>query len=404
MLQFVAGDVVNASTAAAVASADFARPQNSAVGRFDGSIKAVVPFVFDAITTGHLVAPVTFGTKAANVDYDTGGANFLIPSAAARLGFQPGGGLNGEGVGSSSVNGGFAAIGVVAFGTARLDRQDAVVEPLPYGFAHPRAGLTLDGLVGAELDAAFLVTFDYTGRTITLAPFGTPAPPGTTVPLYQSGSHPYVEATIDGVTGLFGIDTGDGGGLTVFRRFATAHGLFTNPGAAYASPGGVGGKIDLQYYRAKSFVLGGTTLAAPTVDVTDTTGGAFASRSIAGNIGAQILDRYTMTINLRAHTATFSPNVRVAEPFNADRTGLSLDQTAPDAFNVLNVTLHSPADEAVVRPGDRIVVFNGRDISQQHLGTGDIRGTLTTQTKPLPLTVMRGTQRLTVVIMPRAIV
>ena len=309
--------IERALTAPAIAAADIARPQETSNGRFEGAAHAVIPFQFDAIDTGHLIVPAGFGGKNATVYFDTGGANFLLPSAAAQLGFHSAGGMNSEGVGNASVNAGFAAVGTVAFGSARLDRQVAIVEPLPYGFEHPRAGIQVQGLVGAELMGAFAITFDYAGRTISLVPFGTPPPQGTTVPIYTSGAHPYVEATIDGVTGIFGIDTGDGGGITVFRHFAEAHGLFTQPGVAYASPGGVGGGIGLEYYRAKSFVFGGTTLARPTVDVTDATGGAFASRSLAGNIGAQILDRYTMTIDLHSHTATFLPNGRANQPFRA---------------------------------------------------------------------------------------
>ena len=69
-------------------------------------------------------------------------------------------------------------------------------------------------------------------------------------------------------------------------------------------------------------------------------------------------------------------------------------------FDVSAVTPHSPADEAGVRSGDRIIVFDGRNIERSQLGIGDID---LTRLQPLPLTIRRGTQQMTVVIQPREI-
>ena len=54
-----------------------------------------------------------------------------------------------------------------------------------------------------------------------------------------------------------------------------------------------------------------------------------------------------------------------ANRVSGDHTGLSLAQQRPDGFDVLAVTVHSPADEAGVRGGDRIIAFDGRNMDDR---------------------------------------
>lgn len=140
---------------------------------------------------------------------------------------------------------------------------------------------------------------------------------------------------------------------------------------------------------------------APTVTVTDATAGAFASRAIAGNIGARVLERFRLTFDYRARTVTFVPNARAGERFSGDRIGWSLSQRAPDAFVVLSVVAASPAAAAGVRAGDEIVEIDGKNVAAQHLGAGDLSALVRDRTADLPLVIRRGTDRIATVIKPR---
>jgi hypothetical protein len=384
-----------------IAAADVARPAPQVRASFAGAPPAVVPFEFDAIDTGHIVVNATLAQRPATLIFDTGGANYVVPNAVKRLGLSVGGGASISGVGNESVAGGFANVGEIGLGSSKLADQVALAAPLPYLVEHPRAGMTVDGLLGFETLSAFRVTVDYAARTMTLEPFDATPPQGTVVRFVSEGMHAYVPVTIDGATGLFGIDTGDAGGLTVFRRFAREHGIFTGPGLQYVSAGGVGGTLGYAAYRGRSMTIAGTALDAPVVVVTDATAGSFASRAINGNIGVRVLERFRLTFDYRARTVTFAPNARVGERFSADRMGFSLSQQAPDAFVVLSVVTGSPADAAGVRAGDRIVEIDGKNVAAEHLGVGDVRPLLRDRTADLPLVLRRGTSRITASITPR---
>jgi len=315
-----------------------------------------------------------------------------------------GGGADISGVGNASQAISFANVGEIDVGSSRLRDQTAIVGPLPYVVQHERAGVTTDGLLGFETLSAFRTTFDYAARTLTLAPFDSPPPMGTTVHFVSEGMHAYIPVTIDGATGLFGLDTGDSGALTVFRRFARAHGIFSGPGVPFVSAGGVGGTLAFSLYRGTSMTIAGTTLPAPLVTVTDAAAGAFASRSIDGNIGARILDRFKVTFDFRARTVTFVPNDRVNEHFESNRTGMSLNQTDPNAFVVLSVAPNSPAAQVGIQPGDRIITIDGKSVAGERLGPGDLTPILKNRTAELPLVIRRGTSDINVILKPHELV
>jgi hypothetical protein len=354
--------------------ASIARPHIEKRSSFTGSIPSVVPFRFGGGDGGWIVLPVDFGSAPMTVIFDSGGQAVLTPQAAKSLALKTGGGADIGGVGNGSVSASFAHLDSLSAGTAKLSNQSAIVLPLPYAVTHPAAGIDVQGLVGSELLANFKTTVDYDARTIAFAPFDSAEPPSPqTIPFFTDGAHAYIRATIDGVTGFFLIDTGDNGGLTVFRQFANAHGLYAGTGDPFLSPGGVGGQLPGSYFRGKTLTIAGTTLNAPVVEVSSASAGQFASKSIAGNMGARILARFTVTFDYSRHTMTFVPNSHVADPFVGDRTGLSLDQPQPGFFAVLSVAPNSPAAQAGLKAGDRILEVDGRNIAAGGLGGGDLR-------------------------------
>jgi hypothetical protein len=371
--------------------AALARPQPVSSGRVAGGGIGHAAFRLSD-DPGQILVPVTIGKGTAPLMFDSGAGNYLIPQGAKRLRLRTAGGLPIEGVGNGSVNGGFAKVGTIALGTAQLVDQHFIVAPLPYVFSHQRFGRGIEGLVGSEFLHAFRTTFDFEHHTIAFAPYDSPAPvpPGAVVqPLLSDGSSAYVQAKVDGVSGYFLLDTGDNGDITVFRRFAVAHGLFGGHGVPYLSIGGIGGHLGYERYRAATFALGGATMHQPPVAVSDASGGAFASRSVAGNIGLRIISRYTITFDFRRGTVTFVPRAGVDAPFTQDRVGLSATQEDPTAFVVLSIVPGAPAAQSGLQAGDRIVAVNGHSVAREQLGTDDLRPyiiggpafTLTTQAK-----------------------
>jgi predicted aspartyl protease len=373
------------------------------VSHGDLGMPVSVPFQSDDVgSIDHIVVPVTLDGAEAHMYFDSGAANFLVAPAAERLGLKTSGDFAIGGVGSKQQMSRMAAVKVVDFGGARLEKQNFVVTPLLYPLVHPRKGMTVDGLIGYEFLANYRVSIRYADRSIQVAPFDAPAPTaGVTLPFKSDGAHAYVEAAVDGATGYFLLDTGNGGGVDLNGSFVEEHHLFPNGGLTYVSPGGVGGKVDSTLVTAKSVRLAGVNFVNVPVGIVHAKAGAFATRGVAGNLGARILSRFTIVFDYKAETVTFIPNADAMRPFTTDRTGLSLNQTGAGAFEVLGTVAGSPAQNAGIAVNDRITAIGGVGVASG-LGLGDVRP-YTTGSTPFAVTLRRGSLTKTVTITPRDI-
>ena len=198
-----------------------ARPLQESHAVATGESGVEIPFEFTAFDRGHVVVPAKVDGKPATLIFDSGGANYFDPKSASRLGLAAAGGINIGGVGTSSITGGFATVRRISVGWAGLRDQSVIVGPLPYPALHPRSGMKVDGLIGFEFLSEYRTTFDYSRRTVSFSAFDKPEPdPGVTLPFVSDGHSIYVEAQVEGASGLFRIDTGDGGGMTLFKTFA----------------------------------------------------------------------------------------------------------------------------------------------------------------------------------------
>ncbi len=394
--------ITNARFSAALASGALTRPPYVSRGRISGRVS--VPFHSDlAGRIGHIVVPVALDGKTATLIFDSGGANFLVPSAAARLRLKTSGSLATGGAGTREQMSGFAAVALVDFGGARLMQQNFLVTPLGYPLLHPRLGVKPEGLIGYEYLVNFRIIVRYADRRLDVEPFSAAPPPGgVTLPFVSDSRHAYVKATIDGVDGYYLLDTGNAGGLVLNAPFVAENHLFPNGGITYESPGGVGGGFPVIAAAAKSFALAGVTFGDVPVTIPQVNSGFFATRGVAGNLGSGILSRFTLVFDFRAQTVTFIPNRDVDRPFLVDRSGLSLNQSGPAAFEVRRVVPNSAAAKAGIAAGDRIVAFDGKLVKRGY-GLGDL-APLLVGTQPFSLTVARGATTKTVRVIPYALV
>jgi hypothetical protein len=384
----------------ALAPGALARPAPESHRITTGPLECAIPIVLTAFERGHVVVPGLINGKPANVIFDSGGANYFSPKAAALLGLQAGGGINIGGVGTSGVVGGIAAARATTVGTAGLRDQAVIVGPLPYPALHPRAGLEVDGLIGFEFLSEYRTTFDYPARSILFAAFDAPAKPqGVTLPFFSDGHSIYVEAAVEGAKGLFRLDTGDGGSVTLFATFAERIKKFRQGGVAMFNAGDVGGSVASRRVTASRVLFAGQLFSHTPIEISATTAGAFASRSIADNIGAALMHRFSVTFDYRARTVTFAPAADVQRPFRHDHTGLSLSQDDASALTVLSVAPGSPAEAARVRPKDRIVSLDGRSVAGERFGILDLVAPQF-DARPFTLGLMRGSEALSVAVTP----
>jgi hypothetical protein len=334
---------------------------------------ATINFRFTATDHGHIVAPATVDGHHADLIFDTGAANYFTPEAASRLGLITAGGVNLAGVSGGGVNGGFAKVSQISIGAADLKNEAVIVGPLPFVAKHPRAGMDIDGLTGFEFLAAFRTTIDYAAKTIRFAQLGgPPEQQGVTIPFLSDEHDVYVEAQIEGTKGLFRVDTGDGGGVTVFKPFADRHGLFATGGRTNIDAGGLGGTLHTKEFNEGHLILAGTSFDSVPVKLAEANAGSFASKSLAGNLGAALLGRFRITFDYQARTLTFQPAANARQPFPTSNAGLSVTQSRPDRLEVLAVQPGSPAFRANIRPGDAIVQINAASVAREKLGVFDL--------------------------------
>ncbi len=301
----------------------------------------------------------------------------LDSSVAARLGIAP----SQQGVSQGS--GGAVSVGLarnvtVALGGRRLAVDPVVLQPLD--FIHTGVGRAADGIIGAELFLRHVVEIDYTGLGVTLSdPNGyVYAGRGKPLPLtLWQGRVPLVPAALalpgrTPIEGTFQVDTGSAQVLTLCAPFVDRnHLLDIVPKTIPSSSMGVGGESPDLVGRLEGFRLGSRLLPAPIVRFSRAIRGVFAMDAFAGNIGGELLSRFTVVFDYARQRIYLEPNARLTDPFLYNMSGIPLELEDPrgTAFAVRGVTPGSPAAEAGLQVGDAITGIDGRPAAEYRLSS-----------------------------------
>ena len=295
--------------------------------------------------------------------YDTGGANIVDPAVAQEIGAAGHGSIQGGGVGSTTESVSFAKVASMQIGDATVRNQLFGVAPTRMGFGLS-SGRPVDGLIGFEVLSRFITTFDYAGKSVTLAmPGNAPAAPSAskTSPFVLDGRQPQFACGIDGVDTQCTLDTGARDSITLFGPFLTAH-----PQVVPATLSGVGvtgfgfgGPAFGKLGRIASVAFGGFTLPEVIGDFTTQTKGAFAAPFIAANVGGNLFRRFTLTLDYAKQTMTLTPNAAFGERDTYERAGLFL-LNRDGKYLVLDARPGTPAADAGLVKGDTIVSVDGK--------------------------------------------
>jgi len=226
-------------------------------------------------------------------------------------------------------------------------------------------GLHIDGMVGWEVPARYLVTVDYLSRTMTLT-MRHPGfrPPGFAVPIRFTQTIPEVHASVDGLTGYFAVDTGNRQSLVLSTPFVAHHGLDARYRADVGgiTGFGVGGPTQARLTRVRSLDIGGVDVPSVVSGLSTDTQGAGADPGEAGNIGGGVWKRFIVTFDYPDGLMYLQPNARFAARDAYDRSGMFL-VTSKRGITVLGVLSATPAAAAGLTRGDVIESVDGRDAS-----------------------------------------
>jgi hypothetical protein len=220
-----------------------------------------------------------------------------------------------------------------------------------------------EGLVGYELLRRFVARIDYQARQLTLLdPAGFRYQgPGAVLPFVFNDHIPQVDGEVDGLKGKFDLDTGSRASLDLMSPFVKANGLVERYGARMERIGGwgVGGPSRELMARARVLKLGPVEIPGPVTGLSTATKGAFAMPDVAGNVGAGVLSRFTVTLDYGRQQIMLEKNARFARQDPADRSGLWL-HLGDRAFDVVEVVPGTPAAEAGLLAGERILAVDGQ--------------------------------------------
>jgi membrane-associated protease RseP (regulator of RpoE activity) len=169
-----------------------------------------------------------------------------------------------------------------------------------------------------------------------------------------------VEGSVDGMKGVFTIDTSGRGSLTLTAAFVESNGLVKRFGAtqAFVSGANADGYQHALLARAGALKLGGVTFDKPVVALS-TQGGAEANTTIAGSVGHGILRQFNITFDYANGFLYFEKNMNFGQPDVFDRSGMWIERGAT-GFEVVELVKDGPAAKAGLAPGNVIVAVDGK--------------------------------------------
>src|SRR6185295_3354524 len=241
-----------------VEAARFAPPaeRTGDVELADGRTTASVPF---RLANNHLFVQVEInGQGNFNLFFDTGGLNAVTPETAKALGLSAEGAFQGGGVGEKSEEIAVVRIASVKLGGVMF--RDQLFYVFPISEMSKVEGLPVSGIIGYELLKRLVAEVDYDGGLIHFTAPADFVPPrdAVAIPFTFESETPQIEGKIDGLPGLFTIDTGSRSTLDLNAPFVAEHGLLAkHPKAIEATTGwGVGGAARSRVTRMAKLELG----------------------------------------------------------------------------------------------------------------------------------------------------
>jgi predicted aspartyl protease len=288
--------------------------------------------------------------------FDSGSGNLITSSLVKRLGLKLEGTVTMLAAGGASAPARTVKVDTVNIGSLTMADQWFTVVELP--FAKDQQGI----LVGAQLIQNLPIRVDFEKQQITFYDQNgfTYSGDGVPVPLRFEDVFFVAEGSVDGIPGLFGIDTGDMYSLSLYAPFVTQHGLVRHYGAAIRGYTGEGfGGADIGFYaRANTLQIGPMSVPRPITVLSQDSQGAEASSTIAGNIGLRILKQFNLVFDYPHGKLYLEKNANYGKPDIFNRAGLVLDPD-PQNLKVKLVVPGSPAAKAGLSVDDVITRIDG---------------------------------------------
>lgn len=240
----------------------------------------------------------------------------------------------------------------------------------------PFIGQQLDGILGFGFFSQFVVEFDYAAKQVRLfAPETYVAPrKAVTIPITFRGKSPLAEIVMESSTGesvktLVEIDSGSFESLGLKGAFLDANRLV--PANAPKRPLfglAIGGETKGYRTRLAAATLGPFRLSHPVASAT--TNGDAGSADVAGVIGGEALNRFTVIVDYSRKQLLLIPNGefdRPSEYFDFLGAQIVAGGEHFNQFQVKAIMPDSPASDAGLQAGDDIVAIDDQPATKMSL-------------------------------------
>lgn len=154
-----------------------------------------------------------------------------------------------------------------------------------------------------------MTTIDYKAETMTFRDKVPADQKGVRIPFVSDGHAIAVTAKVDGKPAMVRFDTGDGGTVTLFPAFIQAAGIDTGNGPVKVGGSGAGGEAKARSGKIDEFSLAGVDFPDLPVQFSEMNRGAFASRHLAGNLGAGVIRCFRVTFDYPHHQLWLEPQL-----------------------------------------------------------------------------------------------
>ena len=364
------------------------------------------------ISNNHVFVKVCAGGTPLDFILDTGaGATFFDLNHAKALGLKIGSAFTVRGAGAGTVAGGRVDGGEISLvGTGLTQKVSSAIDlsNLP-----SREGHRMEGILGYDFISRFVIAIDYVKEELRLYDPSSfrYSGSGTTVPVTFFSNHPHINTEVrlaDGTTipARMIVDVGSAASLALTKPFVDANHLRdrVGPTVRRRGGGGVGGATWTDMGRVAGLRIGNLEIAKPTTILFGDSAGVFTTPGTwVGNIGGDILRRFTVFLDYKHNRMILEPHAGTNEVFEADMSGIGF--IMDDSLHTLivdTVVPDSPAAAAGVASRDTITAIDGRASTPAELR--ELRKRLKREGEHVPLTIRHGGEAKTVVIVTRRLV
>ena len=313
---------------------------------------------------GYMFLPVMLNGKGPfRMLFDADRGNILSPRALAALGLQAQGNFGVAGKGENQREIGIVRIDRVEVAGVGIDGMLFSTIDVSEYLARVEGIENVAGVVGFEFFKRFPVRLDYQRNRVT---FYDPSRftyegEGIRVPVKLREHAALVEGSVDGIGGVFAIDTSSSDSLTLAAPFVERNNLVKRYGATQSFVSGTSsdGYLHSLLARAGSLKLGAVAVDKPVAALSTAPIPVGTADGIAGTVGYGILRQFNITFDYANGALYFEKNANFGKADTFDRSGMWIERTAA-GYEIVDVIKDGPAAKAGLAPGNVIVAVDGK--------------------------------------------